>query len=108
MWLSAFGVLPQIEEASGNELVRDVRVPVSVTEELHVTWDTAGQSVRVRYKRALDIIVDVYREQATLLTIEDHEIGPAVALEYYAEGCRGRTRVQVQPTFALQDTFLRT
>lgn len=40
VWLSAFGVLPQVEEGSGDDQVREVRVHVSVTEELYVTWDT--------------------------------------------------------------------
>jgi hypothetical protein len=59
----------------------EVRVALSVSEELQVSWDTAGHSVRVRYKRASDVIVDVYREQATLVAIEDHETGPVVNLE---------------------------
>lgn len=108
VWLSAFGVLPQAEEASGDDWVREVWVPVSVTEELHISWDVVQQCVRVRYTRASDVIVDLYREQATLLTVDDHKTGPVVVLEYYAEGCSGRTRVQTQPTLAVKDTFLRT
>jgi hypothetical protein len=30
--------------------LREVRVPVSVTEDLRVTWDTTGRSVRLTYK----------------------------------------------------------
>ena len=108
VWLSAFGVLPQVEEATGDDEVREVRVPVSATEELHITWDLTDRSVRVRYKRASDVIVDVFREQATLLTVEDHKTGPVVAVEYHAEGCHGRSLVQTKPIFSLQDTFLRT
>ena len=77
-------------------------MPVSVTGELHISWDV------VRYKPTSDVIVDLYREQATLLTVDDHKTGPVVVLEYYANGCSGRTRVQTQPTLALKDTFLRT
>ncbi len=108
VWLSAFGVLPQAEEASGDDWVREVRAPVSVTGELHLSWDVINQSVRVRYTLASDLIVDVYREQATLLTVDDRKTGPVVVLEYYAEGCRGRTIVRTQPTLALTDIFLRT
>ncbi|MFC3452101.1 hypothetical protein [Amycolatopsis speibonae] len=61
-----------------------------MTEELHVSWDVNQRSVRVRYARASDLIVDVYREQATLLTVDDRKTSPLVVLEYYAEGCRGR------------------
>ncbi|RSM79678.1 hypothetical protein DL991_12760 [Amycolatopsis sp. WAC 01375] len=108
VWLSAFGVLPQAEEASDDDWVRELRVPVSVTGELHLSWDVLHQSVRVRYTWASDLIVDVYREQATLLTVDDRKTGPVVVLEYYAEGCRGRAFVRTQPTLALEDTFLRT
>ena len=108
VWLSAFGVLPQAEEASGDDWVREVRVPVSLTGELHLSWDVVHQSVRVRYTLASDLIVDVYREQATLLTVDDRKTDPVVVLEYYAESCRGRTFVRAQPTLALTDIFLRT
>jgi hypothetical protein len=72
-WLSVFGVVPQAEEASGEKWVREVRVPVSATEDLHVSWDIVERSVRLRWKRASEVIVDVYREQATLLTVDSCE-----------------------------------
>jgi hypothetical protein len=65
-----------------------------MTEELHLSWDV--------------LIIDVYREQATLLTVDDRKAGPVVVLEYHAEGCRGRAFVRTHPTLALTDTYLRT
>jgi hypothetical protein len=107
-WLSVFGVIPQAEEASGEKWVREVRIPVSATEELHVSWDVVERSVRVRWKRASEVIVDVYREQATLPTVDDHKNGPVVLVEYHARECSGRTLGQTRPNLALKDTFLRT
>ncbi|MBE8519526.1 hypothetical protein ILP97_18795 [Amycolatopsis sp. H6(2020)] len=37
------------------------------------------------------IIVDVYREQTTRLTVDDHNNEPLVLVEYHAGGCSGRT-----------------
>jgi hypothetical protein len=55
-WLASLGVSPQIEEVSGDDYVREVRFPISGSEELHVTWDTTHQSVRLRYKRGGEVI----------------------------------------------------
>ncbi|MGV9299238.1 hypothetical protein [Amycolatopsis sp. NPDC003676] len=107
-WFSVFDVLPQAEEATGDDFVREVRIPVSETEELHLSWDAMHRSVRFRYRRAADVVVDVYREHATLLTIEIRDTGPVVVAEYRADGCRGRTSVRLRPTFALADVFLQT
>ena len=107
VWFSAFDVFPQVEEASDELTVREVRFPVSATEQLHISWDTIMRSARIRYRRASDVVVDVYREQVTRLTVETHKTGPVIAVDYHAEDCDGRTRVHVRPAFALRDTFLR-
>ncbi|WP_134734360.1 hypothetical protein [Amycolatopsis nivea] len=106
VWLSAFDTLPQWEDASGDSYVRELKIPVSETGELHLSWDPVERSVRLRYRQGSDVVVDVFREQATVLTI--HQPGPIIAVEYRAEDCLGRMRVQLQPTFALDDVFLRT
>ncbi|GAA1018821.1 MULTISPECIES: hypothetical protein [Amycolatopsis] len=108
VWFSVFDVLPRTEEATGDDFVREVRIPVSETEELHLSWDATHRSVRFRHRRESDIVVDVYREHATLLTIEVRDTGPVVVAEYHANGFRGRTAVRFRPTFALTDVLLQT
>jgi hypothetical protein len=107
-WLSVFGIAPQAEEASGEKWVREVRIPISATEELHVSWDVVERSVRVRWEQASRLIVDVYREQTTRLTVDDHNNEPLVLVEYHAGGCSGRTVVRTRPNFTMKDTFLQT
>jgi len=107
-WLSVFGIAPQTEEASGDNWVREVRIPVSATEELHVSWDVVQRSARVRWRQESQIIVDVYREQTTRLTVDDHNNEPLILVEYDAGGCSGRTVVRTRPNITLKDTFLRT
>jgi hypothetical protein len=106
-WLVSLGVLPLTEEASGDDYVRELRLPINDAEELHLTWDETDQSVRVRLRRGPEVIVDLYREQATLLTTEADGPRRYVVLEYRAGGYAGRTRVQVRPAFAMQDSLLR-
>ena len=69
-WFDAFGVVPQTEEITDDEYVRELRIPTGAAEELHITWDVTDDSVRVRHRRADGIAVDLYREAATLLGIE--------------------------------------
>ncbi|WP_212840210.1 hypothetical protein [Catellatospora sp. IY07-71] len=107
-WLSLLGVAPQTEEISGDEYVRELRFPITDTDELHLTWDQTDQSVRIRLNSGTAVVVDLFREQATLLTAEVNGTQRFIVLKYRAEGCTGTTRVQVQPAFAITDTFLRT
>lgn len=107
VWFSAFDVFPQAGKASDEASVREVRFPLSATEELHISWDTIARSARIRYRRGSDVIVDVHREQVTRLAVETHRTGPVIAVDYAAEDCDGRTRVHTRPAFALRDTFLR-
>ena len=106
--VSVFDVFPQTEESSGDDFVREVKIALSETEELHLAWDTSHRSVRIRYRREADLVVDVFRELVTVLTIEIREAGPVIAMEYRAEGCRGRTCVRTRPAFALTDVLLQT
>ncbi|MFC7759615.1 hypothetical protein ACFQY4_17575 [Catellatospora bangladeshensis] len=108
VWLSLLGVAPQTEEISGDEYVRELRVPISKAEELHLTWDETDQSVRIRLTSGPNVIADLFREQSTRLAAEANGPRRFVVLEYRAEGCTGSTRIQVQPTFSITDTFLRT
>lgn len=71
-------------------------------------WDAIHRSVCLRCARNAEVVVDLYREGATLRTVGDHETGPVVVLEYHAGDCGGRTRVQTRPTLSLKGTFLRS
>jgi len=107
-WLDAFGVVPQTEEVSGDEYVRELRIPTDVAEELHITWDATDDSVRVRHRRADGVVVDLYREQATLLRAERNGTITALVMEYGTSDAVGRVRVQVTPEVVIEDKFLRT
>ncbi|MDR7252424.1 hypothetical protein J2X46_001400 [Nocardioides sp. BE266] len=106
-WLDAFGFVPQTEEISGDAYVREIRVSTGVAEELHITWDVADDSVRVRHRGNERILVDLFREQATRLTIERDEHGTALVLEYGGPDGAGRARIQVSPEVVIEDNFLR-
>lgn len=107
VWDASLGVLPQAEEVSGDDFVREIRFPISTSEELHLTWDSTDASVRIRYLREHALIVDIYCEHATLLTTEQVDKERFVVVEHGSGEVTGRCRVRIVPAFALEDTSLR-
>jgi len=107
-WLTCLGVLPQAEEVTGDEYVREVRIPVKEAEEVQISWDVTDNSVRVRHHRAGRIVSDLYREMATRLTVIGAGSTVEIMIEYGSEGWCGRARVQVLPEVLIEDTILRS
>lgn len=106
-WLDVFGVAPQVEEISGDPWVMEARITLAGADELHLSWDVAHASVRVRYRDAGRTVVDLYRERATLLSIHKTDASTALVAEYRAGDCIGRIRMQTAPHILVTDEFLR-
>jgi len=106
-WLASLGVLPQTEEATGAEYVRELRIPVNDSEEVQITWYDPDCSVRVRHHKGSGIVSDLYREMATLLTVVGTGSAGEVIIEYGSSGWSGRARIQVLPDVLIKDTVLR-
>jgi hypothetical protein len=106
-WLDAFGVVPQTEDVTCDEYVREVRIPADGGEELHVTWDTTDASVRIRFGRSGTVLLDLYRESASRVLVEVAPGLTALVVEYGSAESVGRVRVQITPKVAVEDTFLR-
>lgn len=107
VWDQTFGVQPQPEESSGGSFVREVRIPINESDELHLTWDAVDRSVRVRRLHGAAVGLDLYREGATLITLESSATNKTVILEYGVDGYTGHMRIDLVPTFALRDVLLR-
>lgn len=107
-WLACFGVLPETEASSGDEWVREVRIPVTHAEEVHITWDLTDNSVRLRHHRDGSIVCDLFREMATRLTVIALGSAGEVAIDYGSSGWSGHARVRVLPHVLMKDAVLRT
>jgi hypothetical protein len=107
-WLACLGVLPETEAVSGDEYVRELRVPIADAEEVQITWDVTDDSVRVRHHRDGRIVSDLFREMATLLTVAGTGSVGEVIIEYGSNGMSGRARIQVLPAVLIEDTLLRS
>ncbi|MBU2664198.1 hypothetical protein KOI35_11915 [Actinoplanes bogorensis] len=107
-WRDCLGVSPMAEDISGDEYVRELRIPGPDAELVQVTWDVTDDSVRIRHHRDGRIVADLFREMATLLTVARTGLGAEVILEYGSDGWLGRARVRVRPTVLIDDQVLRS
>ncbi|WP_101523213.1 hypothetical protein [Nocardioides houyundeii] len=107
-WRTALGVTPDVEAVSGDEYVRELVYPVTGGEAVHLTWDVTDNSVRVRHRRGGEIVTDLHRETATVLTVAGAGKTAEILLEYGSAGHLGRTRVRLAPEVLIEDTFLRS
>lgn len=107
-WVAALGVMPQTEDVSGDEYVRELVVPVSDSEDVRITWDVTDDSVRVRHWRNGSVVCDLFRETATRLTVVGTGSAGEVIVEYGSSGWSGRTRVKVLPEVRIEDGVLRS
>jgi hypothetical protein len=107
-WFHAFGVEPQTEGISGDEFVRELRIPTTGAEALHISWDEADRSVRVRWLRATKTLVELFREQVTALRVETTGADSVLIMEYGSPDVMGHVVIQVGPEVTFKDTFMRT
>ncbi|PKQ22551.1 MAG: hypothetical protein CVT65_12715 [Actinobacteria bacterium HGW-Actinobacteria-5] len=106
-WLAALGALPQSERATSDDFVRGLTIPVGDAEEVQITWDLTGGSVRVRHHRSAVVVCDLFRELATRLTVMSDGPVKEVIVEYGITGVAGRSRIQVAPSVLIVDEVLR-
>ncbi|MBB2943514.1 hypothetical protein FB565_003227 [Actinoplanes lutulentus] len=107
-WLDCLGVSPKAEDISGDEYVRELRIPVTDAEQVQITWDVTEDSVRVCHHRDGRIVFDLFREMATLLTVAKTGLGAELIIESGSNGWSGRARIQVSPAVSIEDTLLRS
>jgi hypothetical protein len=107
-WLSAFGVAPATEEATGDEVVQELRIPAKAGELLHITWDVTADSVRLRHWRGGRVVTDILREMATLLTVQGTGADSQVGVGYGSGGWTGRIQCRPHPEVVIVDNLLRT
>lgn len=107
-WLASVGVIPRTEEVTDDESVRELRIPLTDADEVQLTWDINDRSVRVRHHRGGEIVTDLYRDLATLLTVVRTGAAREIIIEYGSTGWSGHTRIQLLPHVLVEDKVLRS
>ena len=102
-WERRFGVLPRWESAADDDFVRELSVPVNDDGlDIQLTWDETDQSVRIRLRSGGRMLLDLFRDEVSLLTLIDDD----VVVEYGPANYRGRTVVGIAPGLSIYDAAL--
>jgi hypothetical protein len=102
-WLRAFGVVPTDEEVTGDDLVREVKIPIVDDGLLHLTSDVADGSVRVRWYIGDVRVVDVFRQSVSSIKIESPERGVTQVRAAFGDSRSTDLLVTVWPRFRMED-----
>ena len=103
-FLDAFGEIPA--QAGDEPTTRSVRLDNGAGEEVELTYDVLGRSVRFRWYRGPVLMLDLYREAATRMTVSSGRGIGGVSVAFEADGFAGKLDLQVFPTVRVTDDLL--
>lgn len=101
-FLRAFGVEP--EPAGEEPTILAVRIPGSSGESVELSFDVPGRSVRFRWFRGSDLMLDLFREGAVGLTLDPDGAGVTVHAE--TDDLAGDLHITVKPGVSVRDALL--
>ncbi|MFB9903873.1 hypothetical protein [Allokutzneria oryzae] len=103
-FVEVFGVGPR--RADGADTVYEFEFALDGDDFLGFSYDIVWRSVRVRWLRQEDVLVDVFREGADRLVLEDGGAECGLAVDFRTASLAGQLRVQVFPRVAIRDELL--
>ncbi|GGS43537.1 hypothetical protein [Streptomyces cinerochromogenes] len=75
-------------------------------ESLVLSYDVLARSVRVRWSRGGEVLLDVFRESATRLSFTSGPSARQASVDFHMGACAGVLEVQVAPHFSVRDRLL--
>lgn len=75
-------------------------------ESLVLSYDVLARSVRVRWSRGGEVLLDVFRESATRLSFTSGPSATQASVDFHMGACAGVLEVQVVPHFFVRDRLL--
>ncbi len=102
--IDAFGEAP--EQVGDEPTIRSVCLDNGAGDQVELTYDVLGRSVRLRWHRGPVLMLDLYREAATRMTVSSGRGVGGVSVTFETEGPAGKLDLQVYPTVRVTDDLL--
>ncbi|MFI9388968.1 hypothetical protein [Kutzneria sp. NPDC052558] len=99
-----FGVAS--EALDGVESTRLLRLVSENDDEVHLVYDTPGRSIHLKWLRRGMCVVEIFREEAVRLSVEDDDGKAFVSIAFDSNSLFGELRVQVRPRIWVSDRLL--
>ena len=102
-WVDALGVEP--DAVDGEIAVSRVRLATG-HEELDLTFDVPGNSIRCSWRRGGAVLLDIFREGARQLSVSSGRGQAHVVVAFDTDGLRGELSIQLVPEIRINDKLL--
>jgi hypothetical protein len=102
--LDALGARP--EQAGDEPTTRAVQLVNDAGDELLLSYDVPGRSVRCRWQRHSVPVLDLFREAATRMTVTSGPGTAGVRVSFESDELSGHLSVQVYPSVQISDELL--
>lgn len=102
--LEVMGAEP--EQEADEPTTRVVDVEAGTGERVVLSYDIPGESVRCRWRRGSEVVLDVFREGATLLRVESRDGADYFVVDFETDSLAGQLIVRVHPDVYVKDALL--
>lgn len=103
---AALGIEPESSEAE--VATRTVKIGDEADDLLILSYDVPGRSIRLQWKRSRRLLLDVFREGATLMRIHSNAASIAISIDFRTGQMSGRLDIQMQPEIVIRERDLLT
>ncbi|OKI00209.1 hypothetical protein A6A06_23930 [Streptomyces sp. CB02923] len=99
-----FGVTP---EGRADDDVQSVNFLEVTGQDLTLSYSSLERSVRLRLRQGQEELIDIYREDATLMRIDTSKGSTGITVAFSMGEVDGELRIQVFPSIKIYDQLLR-
>lgn len=103
-WIDALGVVPRPEDDDGD--VSRALLTFNAADKVDLSFAIGGNSVRLRWLRGEDLLLDMTREGARRIRVESGRGQASIRVEFDSDGFRGELTIQMLPETRIKDTML--
>jgi hypothetical protein len=102
--LEVMGAEP--EQEADEPTTRVVDVAAGTGGRVVLSYDILGRSVRCRWQRGSEVVLDLFREGATLLRAESRDGADYFVVDFETDAFAGQLIVRVHPDVSVNDSLL--
>ncbi|TDQ52201.1 hypothetical protein [Actinorugispora endophytica] len=100
------GVAP--DRTPGGDEVASITLDTPAGENVCFSYDVPNGSIALRVSRGTETLLSLYREGATLLSLEPRDSGCVLHVDFARADCVGKLNIETSPQFKMSDQLLWT
>ncbi|GLU47146.1 hypothetical protein [Nocardiopsis ansamitocini] len=103
-FIDHIGVAP--DRNAGDDDVASLSLTTPAGESVCLSYDIPGRSIALRVSQGPETLLSLYREGATLLSLEARATGCVLNVAFDSVDCTGKLHIEFDPKFKMSDQLL--